>query len=402
MVELHIEAISDVQTAAGYARFDVLVRGDVAQAASLRVAVDGKASGDFPAAGSSWRIGIHTHLLEDGVHEVEFQLRGSRSLFRVPILDRKSATFDLPKRDGLYLQVRDALQKNNTPLVFEGPCDATRYPYADTSLTAWFDRPNASSSVDEMLRGGKITPTEATYLREFIRDGFIVMENAIDGDLVDAVNADIDDAVAKGYQGYVHGSSQRIEHLHFHYDAVRRLWMDARHRRIVDLIFGAPARPCQTLTYVFGSQQDDHTDLVHLTPFPAGMMCGTWIALQDVVPNSGELVVYKGSHRARRVYLSDAQCNKVKDGDWSEFGAKVVPVWAEIAAQYEKIVYRPKKGTVLIWHENLMHGGSVRLDKSLERRSIVIHSFADGAIVYYDSTGMHGYAASIDSLSQAA
>lgn len=402
MAKLHIEAISDTKTAAGYARFDVSVQGDAEKAASLHVIVDGQRAGAFPHTGTAWRIGIHTHLLADGAHVVEFQLCGNRSLLRTPVLDRQSATFDLPKRDGLYLQVRDALRKSKTPLVFEGPCDATSYPYADKDLTAWFDRPDATSTVDGMLQAGTITPAEAGFLRDFIRDGFIVMENAIDDELVRAVNADIDDAVAKGYQGYEHGSSQRLEHLHFHYDAVRQLWMDARHRRIVDLIFGVPARPCQTLTYVFGSQQDDHTDLVHLTPFPAGMMCGTWIALQDVVPNSGELVVYKGSHRAPRVYLADAQCGKVKNGDWSEFGAKVVPIWADIAAQYEKITYRPKKGTVLIWHENLMHGGSVRLDKSLERRSIVIHSFADGAVVYYDSTGMHGYAASIESLTQVA
>jgi ectoine hydroxylase-related dioxygenase (phytanoyl-CoA dioxygenase family) len=51
------------------------------------------------------------------------------------------------------------------------------------------------------------------------------------------------------------------------------------------------------LTYVFGSQQEAHQDTIHLTPFPAGYMCGTWIALQDVVPDSGELIVYPGNHR---------------------------------------------------------------------------------------------------------
>jgi hypothetical protein len=32
------------------------------------------------------------------------------------------------------------------------------------------------------------------------------------------------------------------------------------------------------------------------------------------------------------------------------------------------------------------------MNKSLERRSVVIHCFADGAIGYYDSTGMRGFA----------
>jgi len=213
----------------------------------------------------------------------------------------------------------------------------------------------------------------------------------IDEPLVDAVNAEIDDAVSKKYQNYQPGSSQRIEHLHMHYPHVRQLWLDVRHRRYADLIFGGRARPCQTLTYVYGSQQDAHQDTVHLTPFPAGYMCGTWIALQDVQPDSGELVVFPGSHRERRIYMGDVRCAKV-NGDWSEFIDKVCSVWMDISKKYEPFVYRPKKGTVLIWHENLLHAGSVRIDASLERRSIVIHSFADGALAFYDSTGLAGTA----------
>jgi hypothetical protein len=83
-------------------------------------------------------------------------------------------------------------------------------------------------------------------------------------------------------------------------------------------------------------------------------------------------------------------CAKVRGGNWAEFGAKVVPLWTRMAERYTPMVYRPRKGTVLIWHENLLHGGSVRRDQSRERRSLVVHSFAEGAIVYYDSTGLVG------------
>ena len=38
-----------------------------------------------------------------------------------------------------------------------------------------------------------------------------------------------------------------------------------------------------------------------------------------------------------------------------------------------------------------MHAGSVRRNIDLIRRSIVFHCFADGVIVYYDSTGEVGY-----------
>ena len=159
---------------------------------------------------------------------------------------------------------------------------------------------------------------------------------------------------------------------------------------VASLILEVNARPSQTLTFVFGSQQDAHQDTIHLTPFPAGYMCGIWIALQDIEPDSGELVVYPGSHKEPRVYMADAQCPKVTNGDWSSFGERVVPRWADIASRYRAEVYRPKKGTVLIWHENLLHAGSPRRNMDLERRAIVIHCFSASVVVYYDSSGMVG------------
>lgn len=72
-----------------------------------------------------------------------------------------------------------------------------------------------------------------------------------------------------------------------------------------------------------------------------------------------------------------------------------------MAARYKSFTYQPKKGTVLIWHENLLHAGSARLDKSLPRCSVVIHTFADGAIGYYDSPGMAGSAVPFSQLTPA-
>jgi ectoine hydroxylase-related dioxygenase (phytanoyl-CoA dioxygenase family) len=119
-------------------------------------------------------------------------------------------------------------------------------------------------------------------------------------------------------------------------------------------------------------------------------MCGVWTALEDVQPDSGELVVFPGSHRLPRVYMKDAGIPKVGE-DWSRFGETVTPMWTELLGnKFAREVYRPKAGTVLIWHENLMHAGSMRLDMSKSRRSIVGHYFAEGSVVYYDSSGMPG------------
>ena len=48
-------------------------------------------------------------------------------------------------------------------------------------------------------------------------------------------------------------------------------------------------------------------------------MCGAWLALEDIQPDSGELVVYPGSHRWDPVLMQDFDIAKVQNAEWSEF-----------------------------------------------------------------------------------
>ena len=45
-----------------------------------------------------------------------------------------------------------------------------------------------------------------------------------------------------------------------------------------------------------------------------------------------------------------------------------------------------KKGDVLIWHANLMHGGNKHVDKSKTRKSMVFHYFSENVVSYHEFT----------------
>src|SRR5260221_4276812 len=297
------------------------------------------------------------------------------------------------KAGGFAEGVRAGLGEHGTLMVLEGFADSSAYDIAEPSLSAWFDRPDALSHLAAMRDAGTVTTEEAGALRQFVEDGYAILPVPVEEPLLATIERELDDAIEKKLEAYEYGRSQRIHQLHRQYPGVRALWRHPAVMRYLELIFGVPPRACQTLIYIFGSQQGAHQDTIHLTPFPAGYMCGVWIALEDVQPDSGELEVYKGSHRLPRVYMDGSGCAKGTNDDWNEFGDTVAARWREMLAEgrFEKMTYRPKRGTVLIWHENLMHGGSVRIDQSLSRRSIVSHYFADGAIAFYDSTGVAGY-----------
>jgi ectoine hydroxylase-related dioxygenase (phytanoyl-CoA dioxygenase family) len=346
-----------------------------------------KARVPLPPDAASGAVSLHGHLLPDGRHRLAVRV--------IDATGRKAGEANreiaVANPGMLGDAVRNSLVKNATPFAVK-ECDSSHYDYNDDSLVPWFDRQDADETIGRWQRAGVIGSDEAVILRQFVTQGYLVLTGGIERDLIDAANVDIDHAIGRKWQGYEWGSSQRIEHLHMHYEAIRSIWLHPRVLRTLALLFQARPMPCQTLTFVFGSQQDAHQDTVHLTPFPAGYMCGVWVALEDVQPDSGELVVFPGSHRLERVRMVEVGCPKVEN-DWTHFGGTVAARWRQMIADggFEPLTYRPKAGDVLIWHENLMHRGSVRIDKSLSRRSVVSHAFAEGSIAYYDSTGKPGH-----------
>jgi len=383
------------QPTGGLLVVETVLQADVETDAAFKVFVGDQAKPALekpvrlsPTAQTPW-IAIHGHLLPNGPAKVRLELvaRGGA------VLAERTLTLKVRNEGELARQVAESLRASGVPLVVDGACDSRMYDYGDPTLTAWFDRDPAAvqAHLAELAASGKATPDEIKALRHFVENGYLVVEDLIAPDHLKRLNAALDDAVEKKVEGYEWGSSQRLHNLHLQYPAVRELWLHPKVMRLLGLIFGEPARPCQSLTYVFGSQQEHHQDTVHLTPFPAGRMCGVWTALEDVQPDSGELIVFPKSHKLPRVYMSSVGLPKVGE-DWGPFQQKVVSYWTDLIVQNKltREVYRPKAGTVLVWHENLMHAGSPRKDMSKSRRSIVGHYFAQGSVVYYDSSGLPG------------
>ena len=339
----------------------------------------------IPEQSHTKRLVISGHLLPPGESTLTVTTKPR---------DGQAHTIDLalnvpPTSSPLHDEVRRSLKNSSHSLLSSTFLDSSEFAYNDDSLTPWFDRPDASTVIASRLANGGIDRERATQLSSFVSDGFVILEDAVPDRLLRELRGAIDNIVDTSYGGYTWGSSDRIHHAHFHYPSVAELTQLPAVTNLLRDIFGAEPRVCQTLTYIFGSQQGSHQDTVHLTPFPAGYMCGVWVALEDVRPGSGELRYYPGSHRLDRVYMNSVGCEKVTDGNWAQFGSTVVPRWESMLIEggYEIESFLPKAGTVLIWHENLMHQGAPRTDMNLSRKSIVTHYFASGPIAYYDSSG---------------
>ncbi len=232
-------------------------------------------------------------------------------------------------------------------------------------------------------------------IADYDSNGYIQLEGVFSRRSMEAARQSLRKVSASESHGFMRGSSNRIVNLHQSFDALKAIYASKLIYDIVSDLFGCQAFPCQSLTFINGSTQDAHQDTVHLTPFPRGLMCGIWIALEDVIPGSGELFYYPGSHHLPAVLCRSHGVPKVDSeiGDYREFGEVYTPAIQNLLAENSHLqpqTFLPKAGDVLIWQENLIHGGSRRQTKDQTRMSMVIHAFAEPALVYYDSTGISG------------
>jgi ectoine hydroxylase-related dioxygenase (phytanoyl-CoA dioxygenase family) len=163
-------------------------------------------------------------------------------------------------------------------------------------------------------------------------------------------------------------------------ESVRKI---ATNSVIVDLLtelYGRRAFPFQTLNFAVGTQQHVHADLVHFCARPLRLMCGVWVALEDIREEAGPLIYYAGSHKWPTILPEDVGAPQASAETPYEHYHLLEKAWeAEIEARGAKpIRFLPKKWKALIWDANLLHGGAPQTDRLVTRHSQVTHYFFEG------------------------
>jgi hypothetical protein len=336
-----------------------------------------------------FQTAINTFFLENGEHRIRIRIKTfwGRVLLEGVVPIRVDNVGPLAETAARLLKGHAKAKR-----IWTGLIDSSDFPYESAKDVAWFDRPDAAAQVPDVLARHGLGSQYVEPFRHFVSKGYLVLDDFVPREWCEQVNRDLDSLIDAGILHYRH-KGQRVEKLFEHSKATRDLWAHPEILKILSAIYDDVALPCQTLNFIHGSQQDGHQDLIHLTPFPAGMMCGVWVALEDIHPDAGPLVVYPGSHRLLRLYARTVPVAKVKDDRWDLFVRKYTPRLMNLIneAGIEPFYYTPKAGSVLIWHEALAHGGSRRNNDNLTRKSMVSHYFARGGMAYYDATGMPGW-----------
>jgi hypothetical protein len=270
---------------------------------------------------------------------------------------------------------------------------AEHFPYAGPY--PWLDRPDAFERIDQKRDRGEISGDEAEQCRHWSTHGYIIIKKLIDEPALDAVWGAYEKSIQSGrikLQAEPAAASDpypgRFLNPHKKTGTLCRILKHQELLRWIRLLMEREPKPLQTIASHKGSQQGVHSDSIHMTTYPLGYLSAAWIAFEDIHPDSGPLVYYPRSHRLPYVFSRDVGLEEfdLKREGYGPYHAKYEPYIRDLIATHalEPSYFHAQKGDVLIWHANLLHGGSARRNMLLSRKAIVCHFFVKGSFLYHD------------------
>lgn len=265
----------------------------------------------------------------------------------------------------------------------------------------WIDRFDFEDELRERLRFGRIPGRLEADIRRFERDGFIVLENAAAEEEIARFESAISSAFRAGHphlicqqpgsstpRGVTAGLGRRGTRIVDSYAVLPEaldLLSSPRLIEFLTVILEERPKLFQSLSFDMGSEQGLHQDTAYVVVDRPRELIACWIALEDVVPGSGELQYMVGSHRLPDF---DFGGNK-KHWDIATDRADSHDNWARWILEegarrgYAIQKFFAKRGDILIWHADLAHGGSPIARPDVTRKSLVGHYCPESALPHY-------------------
>jgi phytanoyl-CoA hydroxylase len=277
----------------------------------------------------------------------------------------------------------------------------------------WTDAPDAEQHVSELLQAGEITVQDAEDLRQFIRQGYVVLPNAISTELADqiakemqSVHAHSEKFVARtdrrsynlATEDVLETPGVRILDYYVNSSLARQAIFSQKIARFLHLVFNKGIMAFQSLTFNVGSQQYIHQDGTYVVLSEPIQFAASWIALQDVEEGTGELEYYPGSHRFPDYLFSGEFKHWLPSRDGRDQHIEYLRGLHEEAKRrgIQMESFLPKKGDALIWAGDLAHGGRQITKPEATRRSLVTHYCPEDVLPYYASYTNFFYKKSTD------
>jgi len=164
----------------------------------------------------------------------------------------------------------------------------------------------------------------------------------------------------------------KLNDLYLSFDEIRNVVLEQRLSSLITALLDGEPMVCNTLNLEYGSQQDMHQDTLYMPSRVTNKMVASWIALEPATSGNGPLILYPGSHKADPHLFSSGKTNAI-GAEMRDYFAYAKSLIAEHGI--DPIEFHAEKGDLLIWHSQLLHGGSAIAEQGSTRKSLVTHYF---------------------------
>ena len=224
-------------------------------------------------------------------------------------------------------------------------------------------------------------------IQEIQQKGYCILKNAINHDLADRIIAHFDEWKNNKDNCFKCYHFNRITNFHMLNDDTKQLVTNEYVNQILCKLFNCQQSIYSSLFFREGTAQHFHRDTPHFYTNPINNYYGVWYALENIDEQAGPLKYYENSHLLETINGHEV-CNSLfpnKSILTNDENLKCLLHYNRILEQkceqlnLERIDeqnYKNKinKGDIIIWHPNLLHGGSDIINKQLTRYSLVTHN----------------------------
>jgi len=229
-----------------------------------------------------------------------------------------------------------------------------------------------------------VTTQEA--LKKWSENGYVILEKFYSADQVETLNKEVKKLIDTKKANWRYGN--KIMFAIHQSDLLLEAGTNERIISILNFLMGKEVELFQSINFITASQQRTHSDSIHMTTFPYGNLIAVWIALEDITAESGPLHYYPGSHKLPYVMNKDfdnvGSAWLLGDKTYKDYEDKIEEIAQQ--SQLQKETFLAKRGDLLIWHANLLHGGDPLLNKDKTRKSMVFHYYSKDAICFHEIT----------------
>lgn len=216
-------------------------------------------------------------------------------------------------------------------------------------------------------------PRHATFCQKWWHHGYIILPGFIPDDLIDNYVERYQQVFPPLSGGWDYATPYREEPI------LRDLVCYEPLQDMMDILIGEPMGVHLNLTGWVSTKRDWHQDGYLNPDSVADWYCATWVALDDIDPDSGPFEFVPGSHRwptIRNEKMVAALQPEERGPDWPTYSERILTPFFTRKIEEEGLPverFLAKKGDVLIWHARLLHRGSVPVNPNIERRACISH-----------------------------